>query len=129
MTDSAVPNPIGEEFLQAYDVFVDRLGGLFVQLSITEADNFGDDLKGDPFAHTNRGKVIPEYFLDCVEGHRFVTSTFRRDVTKKDLFDVAKQEGEDALLALKMAIDGCFGNADLCRNPLDRQVFAAVLKN
>ena len=60
------------------------LRGLFVQLSIAEADDLGDDLKGDPFAHADLGKVIPDDFLDGVEGHRFSARGFRRDVPEKD---------------------------------------------
>lgn len=129
LADSAIPDPFIEQFLKAGYVFVDRLRGLFVQLSIAEADDLGDHLKGDPFAHADHGKVIPDDFLDGVEGNRFVGHGFPRDVTEKGLFDMAEQEGEDALLALEMAVDGRFGDANLCGNLLDRQVFAAVFEN
>jgi hypothetical protein len=42
---------------------------------------------------------------------------------------MAQQERENAFLALEMAVDGRFGDADLCGDPLDRQVFAAVFEN
>jgi len=42
---------------------------------------------------------------------------------------MAEQEGEDALLALEMAVNGRFGDANLCCDPLDCQMFAAVFEN
>ena len=127
--DGAVPHPLRKEFLQAGDIFSYRLRRLFVQFSITEADNLGNDLKGDSFAQVDCGEMIPDDFLDDVECNRFSTRTLRRDVLDKGLFDMAEQEKEDTLLAREMAVDGRFGDADLRGDPLDCQMFAAVFED
>jgi len=78
--DSTVSDPAFEKFLEAGNVFVDRLRRLFVQFPIAEADDLGNDLKGESLPQVDCGKVIPDDFLDSAERNRDRTRSISRDV-------------------------------------------------
>lgn len=129
LADGAVSDPVGEEFLQAGNVFADRLRRLFVQFSITDADDLGNDLKGESLAQVDCGKVIPDDLLDGVDCNRSRPRAFRRDFSYNDRFKLAEQEGENALLTREVTVDSRFGNTYRRGDPLNGEVFTTIFKD